>query len=149
MTVSGFDGIDKHAEPEKSLTETLKKNSGRNSYGRITVRHRGGGNRRKYRIIDFRRDKLPSTILPSAVVPSAIAPTAILPSAAVPTTIFHRTSDESSFFPHNTITRRILTQLKCRILHLTKSITPFYVSWCNNFSSKIFIHTRFVCDIIL
>ena len=58
MTVSGFDGIDKHAEPEKSLTETLKKNSGRNSYGRITVRHRGGGNRRKYRIIDFRRDKL-------------------------------------------------------------------------------------------
>ena len=58
MTVSGFDGIDKHAEPEKSLTQTLKKNSGRNSYGRITVRHRGGGNRRKYRIIDFRRDKL-------------------------------------------------------------------------------------------
>ena len=58
MTVSGFDGIDKHAAPEKSLTETLKKNSGRNSYGRITVRHRGGGNRRKYRIIDFRRDKL-------------------------------------------------------------------------------------------
>ena len=58
MTVSGFDGIDKKAEPEKSLTEVLKKNSGRNSYGRITVRHRGGGNRRKYRIIDFRRDKL-------------------------------------------------------------------------------------------
>ena len=57
MTVSGFDGIDKHAEPEKSLTQTLKKNSGRNSYGRITVRHRGGGNRRKYRVIDFRRDK--------------------------------------------------------------------------------------------
>ena len=58
MTVSGFDGIDKKADPEKSLTEVLKKNSGRNSYGRITVRHRGGGNRRKYRIIDFRRDKL-------------------------------------------------------------------------------------------
>ncbi len=58
MTVSGFDGIDKHAEPEKSLTQILKKNSGRNSYGRITVRHRGGGNRRKYRVIDFRRDKL-------------------------------------------------------------------------------------------
>ena len=58
MTVSGFDGIDKQARPEKSLTEVLKKNSGRNSYGRITVRHRGGGNRRKYRIIDFKRDKL-------------------------------------------------------------------------------------------
>ena len=57
MTVSGFDGIDKHAKPEPSLTESLKKNAGRNSYGRSTVRHRGGGNKRKYRIIDFKRDK--------------------------------------------------------------------------------------------
>jgi len=58
MSVSGFDGIDKKAKPERSLTEVLKKNAGRNSYGRITVRHRGGGNRRKYRIIDFKRNKL-------------------------------------------------------------------------------------------
>ena len=58
MTVSAFDGVDKNAKPERSLLETLKKNSGRNSYGRITVRHRGGGNKRKYRVIDFRRDKL-------------------------------------------------------------------------------------------
>ena len=58
MSVSGFDGIDKKARPERSLTEVLKKNSGRNSYGRITVRHKGGGNRRKYRIIDFKRNKL-------------------------------------------------------------------------------------------
>ena len=43
MTVSGFDGVDKHAKPEPSLTEVIKKNAGRNSYGRITVRHRGGG----------------------------------------------------------------------------------------------------------
>ena len=57
MTVSGFDGIDKKAKPERSLTETLKKSAGRNSYGRITVRHRGGGNKVKYRIIDFKRDK--------------------------------------------------------------------------------------------
>ena len=57
MTVSGFDGIDKKARPEPSLTEPLKKSSGRNSYGRITVRHRGGGNKRKYRVIDFKRDK--------------------------------------------------------------------------------------------
>ena len=57
MTVSGFDGIDKKAKPEPSLVEPLKKHSGRNSYGRITVRHRGGGNKRKYRIIDFKRDK--------------------------------------------------------------------------------------------
>ncbi len=58
MTVSGFDGIDKKAKPEASLTESLKKNAGRNSYGRITVRHRGGGNKKKYRIIDFNRDKM-------------------------------------------------------------------------------------------
>ena len=58
MTVSAFDGVDKKAKPERSLLETLKKNSGRNSYGRITVRRRGGGNKRKYRVIDFRRDKL-------------------------------------------------------------------------------------------
>ena len=61
MTVSGFDGVDKHARPEKSLTEVLKKNAGRNSYGRITVRHQGGGNRQKYRIIDFKRDKMEMT----------------------------------------------------------------------------------------
>ena len=59
MTVSGFDGVDKHAVPEKSLVEVLKKHAGRNSYGHITVRHQGGGNRQKYRVIDFKRnDKL-------------------------------------------------------------------------------------------
>ena len=58
MTVSGFDGVDKHAKPEASLTEVLKKHAGRNSYGHITVRHRGGGEKRKYRIIDFKRDKV-------------------------------------------------------------------------------------------
>ena len=65
MTVSGFDGVDKHAKPEKTLTEVLKKNAGRNSYGRITVRHKGGGNRQKYRVIDFKRDKteMPATVL--------------------------------------------------------------------------------------
>ncbi|MBQ8825967.1 MAG: 50S ribosomal protein L2 [Oscillospiraceae bacterium] len=56
MTVTDYSGLSKVA-PEKSLLAPLKKNSGRNSYGRITVRHRGGGNRRKYRIIDFKRDK--------------------------------------------------------------------------------------------
>ena len=58
MTVSAFDGVDKKAKPERSLLETIKKNGGRNSYGRITVRHHGGGNKRKFRIIDFRRDKM-------------------------------------------------------------------------------------------
>ena len=65
MSVSGFDGVDTHAKPEKSLVEVLKKHSGRNSYGRITVRHRGGGNRQKYRVIDFKRNKfdVPATVL--------------------------------------------------------------------------------------
>lgn len=58
MSVAGFDGIDKKAKPERSLTQVLKKHSGRNSYGRITVRHQGGGNRKKYRVIDFKRNKL-------------------------------------------------------------------------------------------
>ena len=58
MTVSGFDGVDKHATPEKSLVEVLKNNAGRNNTGRITVRHQGGGNKKKYRIIDFKRNKL-------------------------------------------------------------------------------------------
>ena len=56
MTVSDFGEITKKT-PEKSLLATKKKNAGRNSYGRITVRHQGGGNRQKYRIIDFKRMK--------------------------------------------------------------------------------------------
>ena len=56
MSVTDYSELSKVA-PEKSLLKPLKKNSGRNSYGRITVRHRGGGNRRKYRVIDFKRTK--------------------------------------------------------------------------------------------
>ncbi len=54
MSVPSFDEITKFT-PEKKLTTVLKKNAGRNSYGRITVRHHGGGNKQKYRIIDFKR----------------------------------------------------------------------------------------------
>jgi large subunit ribosomal protein L2 len=56
MTVSTFEEITKKA-PEKSLLEPLNKSGGRNSYGRITVRHHGGGAKQKYRVIDFKRDK--------------------------------------------------------------------------------------------
>ena len=56
MTVSDFSEITKKT-PEKSLLAKKRKNAGRNSYGRITVRHQGGGNRQKYRIIDFKRNK--------------------------------------------------------------------------------------------
>ena len=57
MSTTDFSGLSK-VKPERSLLTVLNKNAGRNSYGRITVRHRGGGNRRKYRVIDFKRDKL-------------------------------------------------------------------------------------------
>ncbi len=56
MTGSDFSEITKRT-PEKSLSYSLKKNAGRNNQGKITVRHRGGGSRRKYRIIDFKRKK--------------------------------------------------------------------------------------------
>ena len=56
MTGLDFDVITK-STPEKSLVKSLKKNAGRNNQGKITVRHRGGGSRRKYRIIDFKRTK--------------------------------------------------------------------------------------------
>ena len=62
-SVSGFDTVTK-SEPEKSLLKPLPKKAGRNTHGRITSRHRGGGHKRQYRIIDFRRDKdaVPATV---------------------------------------------------------------------------------------
>ena len=64
MTVSDFAEVTKKS-PERSLLAKKEKHAGRNSYGRITVRHRGGGNRRKYRIIDFKRNKdgMPATVI--------------------------------------------------------------------------------------
>jgi large subunit ribosomal protein L2 len=56
MTVDTFEDITR-SEPERSLVAPLKKNGGRNAYGRITTRHKGGGHKRRYRIIDFKRDK--------------------------------------------------------------------------------------------
>ena len=66
--------------PEKSLTASKSSNAGRNSYGRITVRHRGGGNKRKYRIIDFKRDKLgvPAAVLALEYDPNRSANIALL-----------------------------------------------------------------------
>ena len=57
MTVTDYSVLSR-VKPEKSLLESKKKTAGRNSYGRITVRHHGGGNKQKYRIIDFKRDKM-------------------------------------------------------------------------------------------
>ena len=57
MSSADYSGLSKVA-PEKSLLEPQKKHSGRNSYGRITVRHKGGGNRQKYRVVDFKRNRI-------------------------------------------------------------------------------------------
>ncbi|MCL2507582.1 MAG: 50S ribosomal protein L2 [Oscillospiraceae bacterium] len=64
MSVTDYKDLSKNG-PEKSLLQPLNKKSGRNSYGRITVRHRGGGNRRKYRVVDFKRNKfgVPAKVL--------------------------------------------------------------------------------------
>ena len=64
MTVTDYSGLSK-VKPEKSLLTIIKKHAGRNNTGRITVRHHGGGNRQKYRIIDFKRDlvNVPATVL--------------------------------------------------------------------------------------
>ena len=79
MTVSTFEEIDKVA-PEKSLLRPLHSKAGRNSYGRITVRHRGGGTKRKYRVIDFKRykDDCKATVLSIEYDPNRSANIALL-----------------------------------------------------------------------
>ena len=80
MTGSDFSEITKTA-PEKSLLVSLKKNSGRNNQGKITVRHRGGGSRRKYRIIDFKRNKkdgIPATVIGVEYDPNRTANVALI-----------------------------------------------------------------------
>ena len=79
MTVTDYSGLSKVA-PCKSLLEPIKEHSGRNSYGRITVRHRGGGERRKYRVIDFKRNKLDmnATVLTIEYDPNRSARIALL-----------------------------------------------------------------------
>ena len=79
MTVSTFEELSKVA-PEKSLLEPLKKHSGRNSYGRITVRHRGGGNRTKYRVVDFKRlkDGMNATVMTIEYDPNRSANIALI-----------------------------------------------------------------------
>lgn len=79
MTVSTFEEITAD-KPERSLVEPRKQNAGRNSAGRITVRHRGGGHKRKYRVIDFKRDKagIPATVATIEYDPNRSANIALL-----------------------------------------------------------------------
>ncbi len=79
MTVSAYDEITA-VKPEKSLLEDMRKSGGRNAQGKITVRHIGGGNRRKYRIIDFKRNKdgVPATVKTIEYDPNRSANIALL-----------------------------------------------------------------------
>ena len=82
MSVPSFEEVTKFS-PEKSLVVTKKKNAGRNSYGRITVRHRGGGNKVKYRIIDFKRQSTaPATVVGVEYDPNRSAYIALLQNEA-------------------------------------------------------------------
>ena len=79
-SVSDFADLTKGAEPEKSLLRPLKKRGGRNNHGKITVRHRGGGHKRRYRLIDFKRTKdgIPATVASIQYDPNRSARIALL-----------------------------------------------------------------------
>src|SRR6267378_2200983 len=80
MSVSAFEDITKGKKPEKRLLVSLKKDSGRNAQGKITVRHQGGGHRKLYRIIDFKRNKpgIPATVAAVEYDPNRSARIALL-----------------------------------------------------------------------
>ena len=80
MTVSTFEELTKGAKPERSLLEDQRHTAGRNASGKITVRHHGGGNKRKYRIIDFKRNKdgVPATVKSIEYDPNRTANIALL-----------------------------------------------------------------------
>ena len=88
MTVSTFDEITRD-KPEKSLTEPLKKKAGRNATGRITVRHQGGGHKRKYRVIDFKRNK--------DGVPAKVAAIEYDPNRSANIALLHYTDGEKRY----------------------------------------------------
>src|SRR5699024_6090125 len=79
MSVPTFEEVTKK-EPERSLVEVMKNKAGRNMQGRTTLRHRGGGHKRKYRIIDFKRDKdgIPAKVVAIEYDPNRTAYIALL-----------------------------------------------------------------------
>ena len=81
MSVASFDEVTKFT-PEKSLIETKKKHSGRNNYGKITVRHQGGGNKQKYRLIDFKRTEGNATVVGIEYDPNRTSYIALLQNEA-------------------------------------------------------------------
>jgi large subunit ribosomal protein L2 len=91
MTVSDFSEITTN-EPEKSLIVALSKKGGRNNRGRITVRHRGGGHKRRYRLIDFKRDK--------ADVPGTVATIEYDPNRSANIALIHYADGEKRYILH-------------------------------------------------
>ena len=92
MTVSDFAEITKGNDPERSLVESAPKSGGRNNRGRITVRHRGGGHKRRYRIIDFRRDKVG--------VPGKVASVEYDPNRSANIALIHFADGEKRYILH-------------------------------------------------
>src|SRR5712692_6627456 len=88
-TVPTFDEITK-TTPERSLLEPLRKKGGRNAQGRVTVRHRGGGHKRNYRLVDFRRDKLN--------VPAKVAAIEYDPNRSARLALLHTRTERSATF---------------------------------------------------
>ena len=88
MTGDTFEDITK-SQPERALTMKLTKHSGRNAQGRVTVRHRGGGARRRYRLIDFRRDK--------HGVPAAVAAIEYDPNRSARIALLHYADGEKRY----------------------------------------------------
>ncbi|MDD5643778.1 MAG: 50S ribosomal protein L2, partial [Syntrophales bacterium] len=88
QTSSDFAEITR-SEPEKSLLKPLKKKGGRNNYGRVTTRHRGGGHKRRYRVIDFKRNKLE--------VPAKVASIEYDPNRTVRIALLHYLDGEKRY----------------------------------------------------
>ncbi|MCR1898665.1 50S ribosomal protein L2 [Irregularibacter muris] len=91
MRVSTFEEITK-TEPEKSLLETINRTGGRNNYGRMTVRHRGGGEKRQYRIIDFKRNK--------DEIPAKVASVEYDPNRSAHIALLHYVDGEKRYILH-------------------------------------------------
>ena len=102
MTVSDFSEVTKKT-PEKSLLAKKRKNAGRNSYGRITVRHQGGGNRQKYRIIDFKRNKvdMPATVIGIEYDPNRSANIALIQYENGEKNVLEESSQQKRYIKNN------------------------------------------------
>ena len=124
MSVSTFEELTKGKKPERSLLEPLKKSGGRNNLGRSSVRHRGGGHKRMYRIIDWKRDKIgvPARVVSIEYDPNRTARIALLqytdgenPEAVKRSFQLHR-DDEAIFVDREYLTRGVAALIAWKLL---------------------------------